>query len=315
MKRKIVLSVLLALALAACTPASPEPESVSEPPSAPSSQTEELPAEPSEPESASAETEESSAPEVQGPRTLPDWADEAFYSAAEDWAWGERTSASMLESYEDLVASDHLFQLTLKDGTLSGWVELDRDETVPETVPVEMLYQNSARLEAFRENCRAGKPDQVVCLSSGRPLLYGLTVYTFDGETLWQEYLTPMGADHPESVALTEAELIEGDGWWQIRPAESGSGLIVPEEPLPRLTRDLEEVLRQAEEAGYIIEQTPADRNGIPCTHYYFWNEERNVLHASFYVAEDDSCWFDGDEVNGNTWLMIGYTPDTGEED
>ena len=124
-----------------------------------------------------------------------------------------------------------------------------------------------------------------------------------------------MGADHPKSVALTEAELVEGDGWWQILPADGKAGLIVPEEPLPRLIRDLEEVLRQAEEAGYIIEQTPADRNGIPCTHYYFWNEERKVLHASFYVAEDGSCWFDGDEVNGNTWLMIGYTPDTREED
>lgn len=53
---------------------------------------------------------------------------------------------------------------------------------MPETVPVEELYQNSARLEQFRANCKAGKPDQLVWLSRGDPLLYGLQVYTFDGE-------------------------------------------------------------------------------------------------------------------------------------
>ena len=305
MKRKIVLSVLLALALAACAPASPEPESVSEPSSAPSSQAEELPSEPPEPESASAETEESSAPETQGPRTLPDWADEAFYSAAADWAWGERTSASMLESYGDLIISNRFFRLTIEDGTLSGWVELGRDETVPETVPVEEIYQNSARLEAFRENCRAGKPDQIVWMSRGDPLLYGMNVYTFDGETLSWEYIYPARTDRLVSSFLAEAEPVEGDGWWQIRSADGKAGIAVPEKTLSRSVLDLEEVLRQAEEAGYIVEQSPADRNGIPCTHYYFWNEERNVLHASFYVAEDGSCWFYGDEVNGSTWLAL----------
>ena len=304
-KRFLLLTLLLALALTACASASPEPESVSEPPSAPSSQAEELPAEPSEPESAPGEPEESSAPEVQGPRTLPDWADEAFYSAAADWAWGERTSASMLESYGGLIISNRFFRITIEDGNLSGWVELGRDETVPETVPVEEIYQNSARLEAFRENCRAGRPDQIVWMSRGDPLLYGMNVYTFDGETLSWEYIYPARTDRLVSSFLAEAELVEGDGWWQIRSADGKAGIAVPEETLSRSVLDLEEVFRQAEEAGYIVEQSPIEKNGIPCTGYQLWNSEKTDMYYSFMVAEDGNCWFYGDEVNGSTWLAL----------
>ena len=308
MKPKLLLlTLLLALTLAACAPVRSEPESGSEA-SAPSSQAEELPSEPSssvQESSADPAGEESSAPESQQPRTLPDWADEAFYTAAEDWAGGTRTADSLVERYGDLIVSDRYFRLANEDGSLSGWIELGRDEAVPETVPVEELYQNSARLEQFRANCKAGKPDQLVWLSRGDPLLYGLQVYTFDGETLWWEYLRPDRTDSLTSVFLTEAELVEGNGWWQIRSADDRKGIFVPEKTLSRWILDLEDTLRQAEEAGYVVEQYPADRNGIPCTYYQLWNSEKTDMYYSFFVAEDGSCWFYSDEVNGNTRLAV----------
>lgn len=308
MKPKLLLlTLLLALTLAACAPVRSEPESGSEA-SAPSSQAEEQPSEPSssvQESSADPAGEESSAPESQQPRTLPDWADEAFYTAAEDWAGGTRTADSLVERYGDLIVSDRYFRLANEDGSLSGWIELGRDEAVPETVPVEELYQNSARLEQFRANCKAGKPDQLVWLSRGDPLLYGLQVYTFDGETLWWEYLRPDRTDSLTSVFLTEAELVEGNGWWQIRSADDRKGIFVPEKTLSRWILDLEDTLRQAEEAGYVVEQYPADRNGIPCTYYQLWNSEKTDMYYSFFVAEDGSCWFYSDEVNGNTRLAV----------
>lgn len=309
MKPKLLLlTLLLALTLAACTPVRSEPESGSEA-SAPSSQAEEQPSEPSssgaESHSEPAAPEESSAPESQQPRTLPDWADESFYTAVVDWAGGTRTADFLVERCGDLIVSDRYFRLANEDGSLSGWIELGRDEAVPETVPVEELYQNSARLEQFRANCKAGKPDQLVYLSLGRPLLYGLQVYTFDGETLWWEYLRPDRTDSLTSVFLTEAELVEGNGWWQINTVDGVRGILVPEEALTRSVLDLEEVLRQAEEAGYTIVQEPADRSGIPCTYYQLWNSEKTGMYYSFYAAEDGSCWFYGDEVNGSIRLAV----------
>lgn len=147
----LLLTLLLALTLAACAPARSEPESGSEA-SAPSSQAEEQPSEPSssvQESSADPAGEESSTPESQQPRTLPDWADESFYTAVVDWAGGTRTADSLVERYGDLIVSDRYFRLANEDGSLSGWIELGRDEAVPETVPVEELYQNSARLEQF----------------------------------------------------------------------------------------------------------------------------------------------------------------------
>lgn len=145
-------------------------------------------------------------------------------------------------------------------------------------------------------------------LSLGRPLLYGLQVYTFDGETLWWEYLRPDRTDSLTSVFLTEAELVEGDGWWQINTVDGVRGILVPEEALTRSVLDLEEVLRQAEEAGYTVVQEPADRSGIPCTYYQLWNSEKTGMYYSFYAAEDGSCWFYGDEVNGSIRLAVEAT-------
>ena len=309
MKPKLLLlTLLLALTLAACAPARSEPESGSEA-SAPSSQAEEQPSEPSssgaESHSEPAAPEESSAPESQQPRTLPDWADESFYTAVVDWAGGTRTADFLVERYGDLIVSDRYFRLANEDGSLSGWIELGRDEAVPETVPVEGLYQNSARLEQFRENCKAGKPDQLVWLSRGDPLLYGLQVYTFDGETLWREFLMPERSDLLTSADLSESELVEGDGWWQINTVDGVRGILVPEEALTRSVLDLEEVLRQAEEAGYTIVQEPADRSGIPCTYYQLWNSEKTGMYYSFYAAEEGSCWFYSDEVDGSIRLAV----------
>ena len=134
MKPKLLLlTLLLALTLAACAPARSEPESGSEA-SAPSSQAEEQPSEPSssgsESSSEPAAPEESSAPESQQPRTLPDWADELFYTAVEDWAGGTRTAGSLVERYGDLIVSDRYFRLANEDGSLSGWIELGRDGAI-----------------------------------------------------------------------------------------------------------------------------------------------------------------------------------------
>ena len=222
----LLLTLLLAQTLTACAPARSEPESGSEA-SAPSSQAEEQPSEPAssvQKSSADPAGEESSAPESQQPRTLPDWADESFYTAVVDWAGGTRTADSLVERYGDLIVSDRYFRLGNEDGSLSGWIELGRDGTVPETVPVEEFYQNSARLEQFRANCKAGKPDQLVWLSRGDPLLYGLQVYTFDGETLWREFLMPERSDLLTSADLSESELVEGDGWWQINTVDGVRG-------------------------------------------------------------------------------------------
>ena len=308
MKPKLLLlTLLLALTLAACAPARSEPESGSEA-SAPSSQAEEQPSEPSssvQESSSEPAGEESSTPESQQPRTLPDWADESFYTAVVDWAGGTRTADSLVERYGDLIVSDRYFSLSAEDGTPAGWIQLSPSASIPETVPVEMFYQNSARLEQFRENYQAGKPDQLVYLSLGRPLLYGLQVYTFDGETLWREFLMPERSDLLTSADLSESELVEGDGWWQINTVDGVRGILVPEEALTRSVLDLEEVLRQAEEAGYTIVQEPADRSGIPCTYYQLWNSEKTGMYYSFYAAEDGSCWFYGDEVDGSIRLAV----------
>ena len=310
MRQTILLTALvLALTLAACSPArseAPESAGSSQPDAVESS----LPESSGGPESSSEPLppEPDSGPageESQEPRTLPDWIDEAFYPAANDWGWEKQTSDWLLERYGDLVISDRYFILSAGDGTLSGWVQLAPGETVPETVPAEEFYRNQERLEQFRENCQAGNPDQLVLLSRGGVLLYGLQVCTFDGETLWVESLWRSGADRLASGGLAEAEIVEGDGWWQIRRTEGGTGILIPTRTLARSVPDRESMLRQAEEAGCLIEEEPADRNGIPCTHYFLWNEQRNVLYASVYLAEDGSCWFYGDEVNGATQLAL----------
>lgn len=74
-------------------------------------------------------------------------------------------------------------------------------------------------------------------------------------------------------------------------------------------------MLRQAEEAGYTVVQEPADRSGIPCTYYQLWNSEKTGMYYSFYAAEDGSCWFYGDEVNGSIRLAVGSVPDKEKED
>lgn len=249
MKPKLLLlTLLLALTLAACAPARSEPESGSEAsaPSLPGGGTalcsrlrpdrraalNPLPRRRVPPRRAS-----SPGPSRTGPMS-------SFYTAVVDWAGGTRTADSLVERYGDLIVSDRYFRLANEDGSLSGWIELGRDGTVPETVPVEELYQNSAGWNSSRANCKAGKPDQLVWLSRGDPLLYGLQVYTFDGETLWREFLMPERSDLLTSADLSESELVEGDGWWQINTVDGVRGILVPEEALTRSVLDLEEVLQ-----------------------------------------------------------------------
>ena len=90
-----------------------------------------------------------------------------------------------------------------------------------------------------------------------------------------------------------------------INTVEGVRGILVPEEALTRSVLDLEEVLRQAEEAGYTIVQEQADRSGIPCTYYQLWNSEKTGMYYSFYAAEDGSCWFYSDEVDGSIRLAV----------
>lgn len=114
----------------------------------------------------------------------------------------------------------------------------------------------------------------------------------------------PERSDLLTSADLSESELVEGDGWWQINTVDGVRGILVPEEA-DRSVLDLEEVLRQAEEAGYTIVQEPADRSGIPCTYYQLWNSEKTGMYYSFYATEDGSCWFYSDEVDGSIRLAV----------
>lgn len=210
-----------------------------------------------------------------------------------------------MERYGDLIVSDRYFRLANEDGSLSGWIELGRDEAVPETVPVEELYQNSARLEQFRANCKAGKPDQLVWLSRAIRFSMGCRSIPLTGKPCGGSFSCLSEATLLTSADLSESELVEGDGWWQINTVDGVRGILVPEEALTRSVLDLEEVLRQAEEAGYTIVQEPADRSGIPCTYYQLWNSEKTGMYYSFYATEDGSCWFYSDEVDGSIRLAV----------
>ena len=73
-------------------------------------------------------------------------------------------------------------------------------------------------------------------------------------------------------------------------------------------------MLRRAGEAGYAIEKSPSDQNGVPCTHYALWQtRETSPQYISFRAAEDGSCWFYSDEVNDSTRLAVKLAGPTGE--
>lgn len=104
------------------------------------------------------------------------------------------------------------------------------------------------------------------------------------------------------------------DQGWQLRSPDGKRDLVVPSGPLTRARLDLEEVLRRAGEAGYTIEQSPSDQNGVPCTHYALWQtRETSPQYISFRAAEDGSCWFYSDEVNDSTRLAVELAGPTGE--
>lgn len=297
MKHGILPAVLLlALTLTACTPAPTEPESSSAP------------------TSSSQVAEQSSAPESWRSPTTPDWMDAAFEQRLLDWGSGNGgTTEALLEEYKELVYSDRVLGLQLEDGVLGGWIYLAPREEIPQTVQLEELYRNSARLEQFRENCQAGRPDQLVWLHAGDSLPFTLDVYTFDGTAILRESINPMRGQF-ESGGTVPVEFQAVDQGWQLRSLDEKRDLVVPSGPLTRARLDLEEVLRQAEEAGYTIEQSPSDRNGVPCTYYALWQtRETGTYYISFSVAEDGSCWFYADEVNGSTRLAVELAGPTGE--
>ena len=109
----LLLTLLLALTLTACAPARSEPESGSEV-SAPSSQAEE------QPSKTSSSVQESSAPESQQPRTLPDWADESFYIAVEDWAGGTRITR-LFQVTKENTSTDTTRTISRKLVPHRGW--------------------------------------------------------------------------------------------------------------------------------------------------------------------------------------------------
>lgn len=297
MKPKLLLlTLLLSLTLTACTPAPSEPESSS------------VPTSPSQ------VAEQSSAPESWRSPTTPDWMDAAFEQRLLDWGSGNGgTTEALLEEYGELVYSDRDLGLQLEDGVLGGWICLAPREEIPQTVQLEELYRNSARLEQFRENCQAGRPDQLVWLHEGDPLPFTLDVYTFDGTAILRESINPMWGQF-ESGGTVPVEFQAVDQGWQLRSPDGKRDLVVPSGPLTRARLDLEEVLRRAGEAGYTIEQSPSDQNGVPCTHYALWqNEETGPQYISFRAAEDGSCWFYSDEVNDSTRLAVKLAEPTGE--
>lgn len=118
----LLLTLLLALTLAACTPARSEPGSGSEA-SAPSSQAEELPSEPS-----SSGSESHSDPAALEESSAPDWAAEGFAEGVTAYRSGELSDEewqAFLESQPDFV---WLRQYDLWPfGYKEGYYEFDAD--------------------------------------------------------------------------------------------------------------------------------------------------------------------------------------------
>lgn len=140
--------------------------------------------------------------------------DAAFEQRLLDWGSGNGgTTEALLEEYGELVYSDRDLGLQLEDGVLGGWICLAPREEIPRTVQLEELYRNSARLEQFRENCQAGRPDQLVWLHEGDPLPFTLDVYTFDGTAILRESINPMwGSLNPAVPSRWSSRLLTRAG-------------------------------------------------------------------------------------------------------
>ena len=183
----LLLTLLLALTLAACAPARSEPESGSEA-SAPSSQAEEQPSEPS-----SSGQESSSEPAAPEESSAPDWAAEEFAEGVTAYRSGELSGEewqAFLESQPDFVwlRQYDLWPFGYKK---EGHYEFDADwaylkffsgEELPERLAPEELWSNQERLWEFLEHCRTGKADHLLYGSAKDPVVLNITKLWFDGE-------------------------------------------------------------------------------------------------------------------------------------
>lgn len=190
MKPKLLLlTLLLALTLAVCTPARSEPESGSEA-SAPSSQAEEQPSEPS-----SSVQESSSEPAAPEESSAPDWAAEGFAEGVTAYRSGELSDEewqAFLESQPDFVwlRQYDLWPFGYKEGHYEfdadwAYLKFSTGEELPERLTPEELWLNQKRLWEFLEHCRTGEADHLLYGSAKNPVVLDITELWFDGEQLW----------------------------------------------------------------------------------------------------------------------------------
>ncbi len=122
-------------------------------------------------------------------------------------------------------------------GTPPGWSSSGK--TVRQGGRISWCGCTRARLEQFRENCQAGRPDQLVWLHEGDPLPFTLDVYTFDGTAILRESINPMRGQF-ESGGTVPVEFQAVDQGWQLRSPDGKRDLVVPSGPLTRARLDLE---------------------------------------------------------------------------
>lgn len=299
MKRKIALSALLALALAACAPASPKPESVSGPPSAPSSQAEE----PSE------------SPE---PEETPDWVAEGFAEGVAAYRAGELHGEAwevFLSSQPDFVwlRQYDLWPFGYKEelyGFDADWAFLKcfPEEELPDRLTPEELWANSGRLWEFLEHCGAGVPDHLLYGSAKTPAELDIAELWFDGEQLWYRRNPPWSGELPyktgEEETYTPLTVRSTDTTVELRRE---NGLVLERFPrygYERCIPTREEVLALAEGAE-LVEQEGPEIQGTRCTRWDLVRPEDGAVLFTCYPAEDGSACFLPNGVDDGANLLL----------
>lgn len=305
-KRFLLLTLLLALALTACTPASPEPESVSELSSVPSSQAEELPSESSEPESDPEEPEET-----------PDWVAEGFAKGVAAYRTGELRGEeweAFLSSQPDFVwlRQYDLWPFGYKEeyyGFDTDWAFLKYfpEEELPDRLTPEELWANSGRLWEFLDHCSAGVPDHLFYGSAKDPAVLDITELWFDGEQLWYRrnpswsgklpYQTGEGDFAPLAVTETDTavELLRENGLVLERFPRYGYERCIPAR---------EEVLALAEGAELVEQEGPEIRE-TRCAQWDLVRTEDGAVLFTCYPAEDGSVCFLPNGVDPGAILLL----------
>lgn len=309
----LLLTLLLALTLAACAPARSEPESGSEA-SAPSSQAEEQPSEPS-----SSVQESSSEPAAPEESSAPDWAAEGFAEGVTAYRSGELSGEewqAFLESQPDFV---WLRQYDLWPfGYKEGYYEFDADwaylkfstgEELPERLTPEELWSNQERLWEFLEHCRTGEADHLLYGSAKNPAVLDITELRFDGEQLWYRRNPAWSGELPyqtdDGEPLSPLTLHETDTAVELLRE---NGLVLERFPrygYERCIPTQEEVLALAEDAELIRSDDGPEIHGIPCARWTLVRSGDGTELFTCYPARDGSACFLPNGMDPDAILLL----------